>query len=459
MLVPVILFRQQHILSPRVFQKPALANLHRHRTGGWLPNDHKALTEWVDKLIQRTATQQQRPLDPVLQRFKDFIDNNAMVRMLATNMFAEIPNTPPFRNDPTGLLPQVRNYKHMLELMNTVISEGPQVIGDPATNGLIGFPISAILEGAMGTQSGFSFFTMPSVNEHFKAILNEWKTYLMSPASQDVLNGSNGWTSSNSIRALTDKGNNGVDNYTFEQLYKCPDPSKPALGFKSWDAFFLREFQDGVRPIASPDETDVVVNACESTPYRLEKNVQLYDSFWLKGQPYSLADMLNDPDVAAPFVNGTVYQAFLPALSYHRWHAPVSGKVISTTHVPGTYYSENIEQGFANPEGPDLVAPNNSQAYLAEVATRAIIIIEADNAKIGRMAGVFIGMCEVSSCEFCVESGQHIVKGQQIGTFHYGGSSHCLVFRPQTDLVFEDPGPYDDQRNNKKVNSLLASVK
>ncbi|KAL8729609.1 MAG: hypothetical protein Q9181_004941, partial [Wetmoreana brouardii] len=392
MLVPVIThFLQQPIPSSRASQNPALTDLHRHRTGGWLPSDRRTLREWVDRLIQRTPTQQQRPLDPVLQKFKDFINNDVMVHMLATRMFDEIPNTPPYRNDPTGLLLQVRDYDHMLELMNTVISEGPQVIGDPATNGFIGFPINAILESAMGTQSGFSFFAMPSVNLHFKDMLNEWRTYLMSPDSQDVLNRENGWTSPSSIKALTDKGNNGVDNYTFEQLYKCPDSSEPTLGFESWDAFFLREFQDGVRPIASPDEDYAIVNACESTPYRLEENVQLRDSFWLKGQPYSLADMLNDPDVAASFVNGTVYQAYLSALSYHRWHAPVSGKVISITYVPGTYYSENLYQGFTNPEGPDPAAPNESQAYIAEVATRAIIIIEADNPKIGRMAGVFIG--------------------------------------------------------------------
>jgi len=28
------------------------------------------------------------------------------------------------------------------------------------------------------------------------------------------------------------------------------------------------------------------------------------------------------------FVGGTVYQAFLSALNYHRWHAPVAGTIV-----------------------------------------------------------------------------------------------------------------------------------
>ena len=130
--------------------------------------------------------------------------------------------------------------------------------------------------------------------------------------------------------------------------------------------------------------------------------------------------------------------------------------------MTGTYYSENFYEGFANivdnrPK-PDPNAPNNSQPYIAEVATRGIITIQADNAKIGLMAAVFIGMAEVSSCEFYVKAGDRVTKGHPIGSFHFGGSTHCLVFRPQTALKFEDPGPYDNEENNKKINSVLALV-
>ena len=166
--------------------------------------------------------------------------------------------------------------------------------------------------------------------------------------------------------------------------------------------------------------------------------------------------MLHSKAIAAPFANGTVYQAYLAALTYHRWHAPVSGTVHHIELVAGTFYSQNMYRGFKNPLGPDPVAPLASQAYLAEVATRGIITIQADNPKIGLMAMVFIGMGEVSSCDFFVWEGERVEQGQQIGTFHYGGSSHCLVFRPETELVWEDAGPYMDEDVNRRVKSLLA---
>lgn len=90
------------------------------------------------------------------------------------------------------------------------------------------------------------------------------------------------------------------------------------------------------------------------------------------------------------------------------------------------------------------------------MATRAIVTFQADNPKIGLMVIVFIGMCEVSSCEFFVKPGDRIAQGHQIGSFHFGGRTHCLVFRPETKLIFDDPGPYDNEASNKKVNSLLA---
>ena len=65
--------------------------------------------------------------------------------------------------------------------------------------------------------------------------------------------------------------------------------------------------------------------------------------------------MLGDDATARSFVGGTVYQAFLDAHSYHRWHSPVSGTVRSATVLEGTYYSE------AEPEGEDPEGPKKSQ--------------------------------------------------------------------------------------------------
>lgn len=112
----------------------------------------------------------------------------------------------------------------------------------------------------------------------------------------------------------------------------------------------------GVRPVASPADPDVIVNACESAPYRLSHGVRRHDRFWIKGQPYSVAHMLADDPWADQFAGGTIYQAFLSPLSYHRWHSPVDGWVLKAYVHDRTYYSETPAEGY-DPSGP-----NDSQA-------------------------------------------------------------------------------------------------
>ena len=90
----------------------------------------------------------------------------------------------------------------------------------------------------------------------------------------------------------------------------------------------------------------MIVNACESAPYQLARDVKLSDHFWIKGQPYSLRHMFADDPIAEQFVGGTVYQAFLSALSYHRWHSPVSGTIVKVDVIDGTYYSETPSVGL-----------------------------------------------------------------------------------------------------------------
>lgn len=159
----------------------------------------------------------------------------------------------------------------------------------------------------------------------------------------------------------------------------------------------------------------MLANACESKPYRVAKGVLAKEEFWVKGQPYSVRNMLAQDELAEQFVGGTVYQAFLSALSYHRWHSPVSGKVVKQYVVPGTYFSEPLFTGMTDPHGADLFGEGTGQAYLSSVATRAVIFIEADNPKIGLICVMPIGMVEVSTCDVTVKEGQHVEKGEQLG--------------------------------------------
>ena len=172
--------------------------------------------------------------------------------------------------------------------------------------------------------------------------------------------------------------------------------------------------------------------------------------------------MLNGDEYTSQFVGGTIYQAFLSALSYHRWHSPVDGKVIKAYNIPGTYYSATLSIG------EDEASPDKSQGYICQVAARAVIFIEADNPAIGLMCFVAVGMSEVSTCEINPDliptpgmPAKQVKKGQEIGMFHFGGSTHCLLFRNGVNIEFDDKvlQTFDDPNpENIPINSKLATV-
>ncbi|KAI0636914.1 Phophatidylserine decarboxylase-domain-containing protein [Trametes polyzona] len=411
----------------------------KHRVGGWLPQKHEVLKNWLDKKIALVQSPAQRDvaLHPVLQDFQNFIESDPVIYMGFHQMFEQVPDKPPYNNDPTGK-PQVRDYKLMLQLFNAIMATAPSYEDDD----LVGFPINAILDWPMGTTAGLAMFTRSDVDAHFKAMFDVWSAFLTSPDSRTVLDDSaNGWFGPAASEAIPN----------FEQTYVC-DPSAPYHGFKSWDDFFTRLFIPGVRPVSFPDNNSIVNSACESTVYRIATNVNETDSFWLKGQLYSLAHMLNHDDSVSQFVGGTVYQAFLSATKYHRWHAPVNGTITRVVNVPGTYYAESPYEGFPD---PDPAGPNLSQAFITAMAARAIIYIQADNPVIGLLAFIAVGMAEVSTCEVTVQEGAKVKKGDQLGMFHFGGSTHCLVFGPQVAVTFDSAVAVDQ---SILLNQPIATV-
>ena len=88
-----------------------------------------------------------------------------------------------------------------------------------------------------------------------------------------------------------------------------------------------------------------------------------------------------------------------------------------------------------------------------------MIFIEADNPDIGLMCVMLVGMAEVSTCQITVYEGQQVKKGEQLGMFHFGGSTHCLIFGPQVKLEFDFHGQKPGiNAKNIPINAKIATV-
>lgn len=423
------------------------------RVGNWLPQDHRVHKEWLGGIVDH-VDQNPKDLHPVLKEFKELIEGNTRIYLLFSSMFDQIPKKHPYSKDPNGHR-QVRDYEHMLQLLNHLLTTAPSWSEKSEQVGMVGLPVYALLDWPMATPSGFAAFLDPQVNAMLKKILNAWGEFLSSPDSATVLgDDKSGWFGKTGVEDLAETANVGRSSYSFEEMFIC-DPSAKHHGYKSWDEFFTRHFRDGIRPVEGEDDDRVIANACESKTYNIAYGVKARDKFWIKGQPYSVVDMLAQDELAEQFVGGTIYQAFLSALSYHRWHSPVSGKIVKTFVKDGTYYSEPLWEDFGPNQGADMSGETHSQGYLTATATRGIIFIQADNPAIGLMAFIGVGMSEVSTCDITVSEGQHVKKGDEIGMFHFGGSTHCLLFRKGVDVKFNEQG----KEHNVPVRSALAVVK
>ncbi|KAJ6520817.1 phosphatidylserine decarboxylase family protein [Mycena vulgaris] len=416
------------------------------KPGAWLPADHRVQHEWLSRQVDHVDKHGAEPLIPVLQEFKDLIERNARIYMFFTQMWDEIPRKPKYAKDPTGKR-QIRDYVHMLDVLNHILTKGPEWTDAAAGVGMVGVPIVGIFDYVMGTPSGHAAFLDPDVNKMLKKVLNEWGKFLKSPKSAYVLGDhTEGWFGESA-------------NKDIMQVANAPLQTKPQKyhGYKSWDDFFTRQVCENARPVASPDDDSVVANCCESKAYNVARDSKLRDKFFIKSQPYSVLDMLAHDPLAAQFAGATIYQAFLSALSYHRWHVPVSGTIVRAFVEDGTYFSEPLFEGVGDPSEHDINTKGISvaQGYLTALATRAVIFIEADNKNIGLMAFVGVGMDEVSTCEIAVKEGQHVRKGDQLGMFHFGGSSHCLLFRKGVKV---DGFPEIGRDTNVPVRSKVAVV-
>lgn len=405
------------------------------RQAGWLPRDQDDLEAWLAGHRERVEAKGHVALHPVITEFQTLIDSDPVVRMLMNQMIAQVPTGKPYRQR------HLHSVAQMLRLINGVLTMAPEF----GEHSMVATPLAAILDWTMGTPAGFDAYRDPQINAMLKKVLTAWCEFLDSGDSLYVLNDSpSGWKSAVAQRVV------GMDEFQH-------DPSDEHWGFSSWNDFFTRHFKHGARPVDSLDDDTVILSACESTPYRISTDVQRQDRFWLKTQPYSLQDILANDESVEQFVGGTVYQAFLSATNYHRWHSPVAGTIVSAFVRDGTYFSE------ADSEGPDAVEVTDSQAYITHVATRAIILIQADNPVIGLVAFVPVGMVEVSSCIIGphVTSGRHVAKGDELGYFQFGGSTHCLIFRPGAIADFTLnalPQPHNAHPALVHVRSRLATA-
>jgi phosphatidylserine decarboxylase len=118
----------------------------------------------------------------------------------------------------------------------------------------------------------------------------------------------------------------------------------PNLGEAAKDQFaslhdcFIRSLKPGVRPV-DPDPA-VMVSPCDAI-VGASGAIAGVEVIQAKGFPYTLHDLLADPELVELYRNGQYVTLRLTSSMYHRFHAPHDGRVEKVTYISGDTWNTN----------------------------------------------------------------------------------------------------------------------
>lgn len=325
-------------------------------------------------------------------------------------------------------IPRIEDKERLLHGFNALLKCAPAFINDD----LVGLPFSAFVVGIDPTLSGTVLFRLPMFNERMAAILEEWNRFLDTPDSNVGFR----------VEGEQWLSPTAKTQYDFPIWTK---DSETLPYWKSWNSFFTRTFQDPAsqRPVADPTSNETVICPNDGSLFRWDSDISARDVFWFKDMKYSLSDILSSPvreqqeiidrhNLVERFTGGYIFQTYLNPYNFHRWWVPVNGKVLFTPFsIPGCFFNKLVIPDFGG-------ATTASLPYLAQVNARGLIVFETED--YGAVCCIPLGMSEVSTIDFdpAMVEGASVRKGQEMGTFNYGGSSFAIIYEklPGKELVF-----------------------
>lgn len=223
----------------------------------------------------------------------------------------------------------------------------------------------------------------------------------------------------------------------YQEFYNDPSYGLQKGWYESssnWSTFnrFFSRYLDSpnARPVASPNDTMVVVSPADSVPqgtWAIDNNstIQVEDGLEVKlVHYYSVRDLLgNDSQYKDAFANGVLTHSFLNVNDYHRYHFAVGGTIKEKKKVV-----QNVALEVAWNSTQKKYDPIDSTGWQFS-QTRGYVIVDTE--RYGLVALIPMGMAQVSSVNFedDVEVGATHEKGDMLGNFLFGGSDFVMLFQ------------------------------
>lgn len=210
----------------------------------------------------------------------------------------------------------------------------------------------------------------------------------------------------------------------------------PISSFSSFNDFFIRKLKPECRPIANGQ--DIAVLPADAR-YLVYPNLLQTAGIWVKGEKFSVEELLGKETLAHKYEKGSCVLARLCPTDYHRFHFPVSGMAGVPKLIRGSLFSVN-----------PLALKRN--IHILTENKRMVTEIQTKN--FGTILYIEVGATHVGSIHQTFTPNEPYAKGDEKGYFSFGGSCIILLFEPfriqfDQDLV-------DASRRGIEVRGLLG---
>ena len=218
---------------------------------------------------------------------------------------------------------------------------------------------------------------------------------------------------------------------------------KNATDFKTFNDFFTRELEEGVRTIiADPDTVCYPVDGAISQQGPIVQG-QLIQA---KGFNYSLETLLGGTkETAAPFQDGEFSCIYLAPKDYHRIHMPMTGTLREMIYVPGDLFSVNP---LTANNVPNLFARNERVVAVFDTAHGSMAMVLVGATIVASIETIWAGTVtppagkDVFRWQYPTEGAGAITleKGAEMGRFKLG-STVVTTFAPNMVKFNQQAGP------------------
>jgi phosphatidylserine decarboxylase len=247
-----------------------------------------------------------------------------------------------------------------------------------------------------------------------------------------------------------------LQRYAKAYRLDCSEAEHPISQYDCLQTFFTRRLLHGARVMPGDEKLIVAPSdgvVCESG---VAAAGQLLEA---KGSMFTLRQLLADDALADRFTGGPYLVIYLSPRDYHRVHFPMSGTVVSWTHIPGKLFpvgSKSVKRE------PGLFAKNERFVTVVDSPAGCYVVVMVAAVGVGHITATYDP--EVATHDGGFGSGyvRHkrlptpipVARGEELGIFNLG-STTITLFEPSR-LAMNDLAPEQQMKMGQPIGRIMA---